>query len=76
MTAAVFVEAAPLKRIVPWTVTLALLLAWVFGALTGNPMSGFVNAFLIAGAAMVLVSLFLGRRIISQSPPPSPGLNP
>lgn len=63
--AVVFESPAPIKRILPWTVTAALLLVWAFGAVTGNPMSGFVNAFLIAGAAMVLVSLFLGRRIIS-----------
>lgn len=64
-TELVFTAPEPIKRILPWTVTLALLLTWAFGVVTANPMAGFVNAFLIAGAAMVLVSLFLGRRTIS-----------
>ena len=62
------VPAAPLKRIIPWTITVALLSVWAFGACTANPMSGLANGSLIAGAAMVLVSLFLGRRIISEPP--------
>ena len=63
------VEAAPVKRIVPWTITFALLSVWGFGACTASAMSGLTNGALIAGAVMVLVSLFLGRRIISESPP-------
>ena len=70
MNAAVLsVAPPPLKRIVPWTITLTLLSVWAFGACTANPMSGLANGALIAGAAMVLVSLFLGRRIISEAPP-------
>ena len=64
----IFTSASPVLRIVPWTITAALLSVWGFGVATSNTMAGFVNAFLIAGAAMVLVSLFLGRRTISQSP--------
>ena len=66
MNAAVSVAPARMMRIIPWTLTLALLSVWGFGASTASAMGGLTNAALISGAVMVLVSLFLGRRIISQ----------
>ena len=72
----VFTAASPLQRILPWSVTAALLGTWGFGVATSNAMAGFANGFLIAGAVMVLVSLFLGRRTISQSQPTEEGLIP
>ncbi len=61
----IFTAPRPLKSILPWVLTFALLLVWSFGAITANRMAGFVNAFLIAGAVMVMVSLFLGRKVIT-----------
>lgn len=61
----IFTAPRPLKSILPWVVTAALLLVWSFAAVTANRMDGFVNGFLIAGAVMVMVSLFLGRKVIT-----------
>ncbi len=55
---------------IAWVVTAVLLLAWVFGALTGDGMDGSVDALLILGAVMVLVSVVLGTPRISAAPPP------
>lgn len=72
----VFTSASLLLRIVPWSITTALLGVWGYGVATSNAMAGFANAFLVAGAVMVLVSLFLGRRTVSQSQPNEEGLLP
>ena len=72
----VFTSASPLLRILPWSITAALLAIWGYGVATSNAMAGFANVFLIAGAVMVLVSLFLGRRTISQTHPTEQGITP
>ena len=62
----IFTAPRPLKSVLPWVLTGALLTVWSFGAITANRMAGFVNGFLIAGAVMVMVSLFLGRKVITH----------
>jgi hypothetical protein len=71
-----FTSASLLLRIVPWTITAGLLGVWGYAVATSNALAGFANGFLIAGAVMVLVSLYLGRRTISQSLPTEQGLTP
>ena len=61
----IFTAPGPLKSVLPWFVSCALLLVWAFGAITANRMAGYVNGFFIAGAVMVMVSLFLGRKVIT-----------
>ena len=61
----IFTAPHPLRSVLPWLLTFALLLVWSFGAITANRMDGFVNGFLIAGAVMVMVSLVLGRKVIT-----------
>ena len=62
----IFTSPHPLKSVLPWALTGALFLVWSFGAITANRMAGFVNGFLIAGAVMVMVSLVLGRKVITH----------
>ena len=59
------VKAAPRNVSALWVLTLALLSVWAYGLMTANNMGGFVDVFLIAGAAMIFLTLVLGRRIIS-----------
>lgn len=54
-----------LKTALARTVTASLLMVWAYGLVTADHLGGFLNLFLIAGAVMVLVSLFVGRRILS-----------
>ena len=59
----------PLLTKVLWVVTAALFGAFGVGCVTHNAMGGFVNGFLIAGAVMVFVTVFLGQPRISSSQP-------
>ena len=63
----VFTPAPTLQTLVPRMLAVGLLLVWAFGVLTANRMGGFVNGFLIAGAVMVMISLFLGRKSITHA---------
>ena len=60
-----FLDQPPRSTTVLWSITGALLVAWAGGLATANRMGGLVDVFLIAGAVMVFVTLFLGRRTIS-----------
>lgn len=60
-----FLDLPPKNTTVLWSITGALFLVWAGGLVTANRMGGLVDIFLIAGAAMVLVTLFFGRRAIS-----------
>ena len=52
-----------------WVVTAALFGVFGVGCVTHNAMGGFVNGFLIAGAVMVFVTVFLGQPRISSFQP-------
>ena len=54
----------------PWVITVALFLGWVFGCATADTPGGFADVCLIASAVMVLVSLFLGRRSTGEATAP------
>ena len=54
-----------------WVVTAALFGVFGVGCVTHNAMGGFVNGFLIAGAVMVFVTVFLGQPRISSFQPPT-----
>lgn len=67
MNEIIFTDPTLLKRVLPWAITAVLLLSWSYCVFTANGLGGFAHGFLISGAAMVLVSLYFGRKLISQA---------
>ncbi len=54
-----------------WGVTATLFGVFGFGCVTHNALGGSVNGFLIAGAVMVFVTVFINQPHISQFQPPT-----
>ena len=45
-----------------WTISLVLIILWLFGLVSSYTMGGFIHILLVVAVIMILVNLITGRR--------------
>ena len=47
-----------------WTIFIILLILWVLGLVTSHTLGGFIHVLLVIAAAVLIIRLISGRRVV------------
>ena len=47
-----------------WTIFVILLILWVLGLVTSHTLGGFIHVLLVIAAAVLIIRLISGRRVV------------
>jgi hypothetical protein len=47
-----------------WTISIILLVLWIFGIVSNQTMHGYINILLVVAIVLVLVRIIRGKRVL------------